>query len=380
MGVLRGMPRCYPVILDGVELTALHFEALARAKGLPMHPNAIEKVARQTSTEAARWAFGQWELRARAANKFAQAREMLFDRDGLEMASHERVAAYHAGLFPKGELVMDLCCGIGSDLIALAKRGPVIGFELDPVRLRYAQHNLRVHEAEAELRLKDALQEEWAGYVFADPARRSGGQRHELISLYEPSPVAIREQFEATIGAKRLVMKLSPMLPDEHLGKSVEFLSFQGECREALSISDREGIWAVHLDSGERLPQMPDPVPTDTPGKYLFDADPAAIRAHALGIFRLGSLGDHPGYLTGDELVRSPWLRAYEVLEVLPANEKKLASLLKEAGTLVLKQRGAGLDLQKLEPRLRGKGKTSRTVVFYKEGPVVRALLCNSVP
>lgn len=361
-------------------LTELHFEALARAEGLPMHPNAIEKVVKQTSPEAARWAFGQWELRARAATKFAKAREMLFDREGLEMATHEDVAAYHASLFPAGELVTDLCCGIGADLIALARRGPVIGFELDPMRAAYASHNLWVHGLEAEVRQRDCLQDGWSGFVFADPARRGGGRRFESASLYEPSPAAIREKLAVLdVPEKRLVMKLSPMMRDEDLGPSVEFLSFQGECREALTLSDGNGIWAVHLESGERRQRVADPVPADTPGRYLFDADPAAIRAHALGSFGLGSLGDHPGYLSGNELLETPWLRAYEVLESFPANEKILAAQLKEVGTLILKQRGAGLDLQKLESKLRGRGKEARTVVFYKEGPVIRALLCRAL-
>jgi len=59
-------------------------------------------VAKETSPEAAAWAFTQWRLRARARAKFAKAEAMLFDQDGLEMASAEPMAQLHASHFPTG--------------------------------------------------------------------------------------------------------------------------------------------------------------------------------------------------------------------------------------------------------------------------------------
>ena len=117
---------------------------------------------------------------------------------------------------------------------------------------------------------------------------------------------------------------LIPMLADEllgGLGPRAEFVSFGGECREALVFAGRkagEGWGAVHVESGERLPRGPLPLTTDNPADYFFAADPAAVRAHSLGAlctrFDLVPLEGSNGYLTGDAPVISPWLRSYRVL------------------------------------------------------------------
>src|SRR5688500_1564819 len=115
-------------------MDAARQRALDLAEGQAATAPNIERVSREVGAEAARWAFLQWELRARARAKFARADEMLFTREALEQATHERVAEYHASRFPHDELVVDMTAGIAADLIALAKRGPAIGYELDSER------------------------------------------------------------------------------------------------------------------------------------------------------------------------------------------------------------------------------------------------------
>src|SRR5687767_5373956 len=102
-------------------------EALSRASGLQPTPKNIDRVAEATSPEAARWAFEQWSLRKRAQEKFAKADEMLFTREALEQATHEELAHFHASQFPQRTRVADLTCGIGADLIALARNGEAVG-------------------------------------------------------------------------------------------------------------------------------------------------------------------------------------------------------------------------------------------------------------
>ena len=109
-----------------------HFEALAALRDQAPTPKNLERAAREHGIEAARWAIGQWELRKKAVGKFKQAAEMLFTAEALEQSTHEAVAKWRASQFPEGALVADLTTGIGGDLIALAKRGPVLGFDLDP--------------------------------------------------------------------------------------------------------------------------------------------------------------------------------------------------------------------------------------------------------
>src|SRR6266513_802673 len=73
------------------------------------------------------------DLRVRARAKFSRAGEMFFTREGLEQSSSEAVANWRAARFPDGASVVDLCCGIGGDAVALAIRGDVFCFDISPL-------------------------------------------------------------------------------------------------------------------------------------------------------------------------------------------------------------------------------------------------------
>ena len=57
------------------------------------------------------------------------------------MASGEEPATYRAARLGTVGLVIDLCCGIGGDLVALAKRNYVCGIDSNPTRLAMARMN-----------------------------------------------------------------------------------------------------------------------------------------------------------------------------------------------------------------------------------------------
>ncbi len=85
----------------------------------------------------------QRELRKKAREKFPQAEIMFFTPRGLEQATDAAVAAYKASRFPPDQTIADFCCGIGGDLLALARRGRVVGVDRDPIAGRLAQANAR---------------------------------------------------------------------------------------------------------------------------------------------------------------------------------------------------------------------------------------------
>lgn len=337
-------------------------EALERSAGVEPTASNISRISKATSDEAATWAFTQWELRRRARVKFKLADRMLFTREALEQATHEEVAAYHASRFPEGALVADLTCGIGADLIALAKRGPAIGYDIDEERARYARWNAHVHGFEVEVRVEDSLAGAWdLEYAFVDPARRSSGKRLADPNDFSPNPLEVGSRFAKL---KRGGMKLSPMLQDKFLEGfcgALEFISFGGECREAmvwLGSEVQTSRKAVQVESGEMLDAGDEPVVAAEPTEFFFEADPAAIRAHCLGTlcdrFNLLALGDSNGYLTGDAYIRCVWLKAYKVLYTGKADTSLTKRLLQDLDVKVadIKQRGVGIDLQKLKKSL----------------------------
>jgi hypothetical protein len=364
----------------------LRERALELARGKPLHPNEIERVARETSPESARWAFAQWELRRRARAKFADAERMLFVAEALEQATHETVAEYHASRFPKGARVIDLTCGIGADLRALAARGPALGFDLDPQRAACARHNAPA----AQVVVGDCLaQPSWGEFAFADPSRRKEGFRMIDPSQYQPDPIEIvRRMKTLRLGG----LKLSPLVSDsflESLGGEVEFVSFGGECREAtvwLGSEAKPGWHALHLPSGARLPRGGTPMQAFEADQWLWDADPAAIRAHALGPLaeRLAArrLGDSPGYLTGPTwLDPGPWARSYRVLWHGAWDLRALAAALRalDAHVFEVKKRGVEDPEERLRKGL-PRGRRPLSLVCWREGAKLRAALAEPPP
>lgn len=367
---------------------AVRAQALTLAKGLDPTAANLDRIAKATTAEAARWAFTQWDLRQRARAKFERADRMLFDRDALEMATHERVAAYHAACFPKEAPVLDVGCGIGADLIGLARRGLAIGYELDPERAACARHNLEVHGVHAEVVVADGLEAE-GHHVFADPQRRHGGRRHSNLADFSPDPRRLVERFadRSTLG-----IKLSPLLEDETFedlagGRPyrLEFVSFGRECREALlwlGNAVAPGRFAVHIESGGTLASSDLEDWTEEPLAWVHEADPAAIRAHCLGAFDHAALGDSNGYLTGGEAARSPWLRSYRVVWHGNADLKRTRAALDalDASVGEVKLRGVKVDPGELKRFLRRKSGRSVTLIVYPVGKRIRYVLVEPEP
>src|SRR6266540_637542 len=171
-------------LLDGL-LSPAGRALLDEVMAAPVEPAAELAVGERLR---ARWpadlvaaAFAQRELRLAARAKFRLAERMLFTRAGLEQASAEAVARHRARRYQGVAAVADVCCGIGGDLVALARGRTVLAVDLDPVHLRMAAENAAVHGvgggvgtllADARAAPLDRVEA-----VFVDPARREGGRR-----------------------------------------------------------------------------------------------------------------------------------------------------------------------------------------------------------
>ena len=361
-------------------------EALALSEKLTPGASSIAKIANLTSPEAAQWAFLQKELRGRAATKFEAAQRMFFTREALEQATHERVAEYHASHFPAGSTVVDMTSGIGADLIALARRGPAIGIELDSERAWCSSANLDANDVRGLVVRGDSLKclRSAFDYALVDPARRVAGRRSLDLIEFSPNPFAVRDLVS---GYRRAVMKLSPMVSDSdlaQLGSQIEFVSWGGECREALVVIGRESVpgkEAIHLESGERLGGQPILTTTDNPGLYLYDLDPAAVRVGGSGAlektFGLVGINGTAGYMTSDQWVESPWLRGYEVQATGPFDLKRVRGVLRsmDARIFEVKSRASRLDPMGLLGKLKGEGSNPVSLILWQQANSVRFAL-----
>ncbi|GIG19440.1 hypothetical protein Cch01nite_01640 [Cellulomonas chitinilytica] len=331
-------------------------------------------------------ALTQSRLRAKARAKLGEfADGMLFTPAGLEQATRLTVAAHHARRYRDAGCthVADLTCGIGADAMAFAAVGlRVLATDVDEATAAVATVNLR-HFPEAVVRHGDGLaldlRAEGVDGVYADPARRtSSGSRLFDPAAYAPpldAVLALRET------VPRLGLKLGPGIPHSALpddaraqwvsvdGDVVELglwfgsLAPEGPGRSALVLVGDQS-YAVH---GTRAQASVGPV-----AAYLYEPDGAVIRAGlvAEAAERVrGTLVDPTiAYVTSDELVDDPVVRAYRVLDVMPFGLKRLRTYLRERGVgrLTIKKRGTAVVPEQLRKQLDLRGDAEATVVLTR--------------
>jgi SAM-dependent methyltransferase len=376
----------------------------------------------------------QVRLRARALDKFGpDAARMYFTRDGLEQATRATVAAHRARRFAAGTgpagtgpagtgaagtaageradqwPLLDLCCGIGGDLIALARAGHhVAGVDNDPLTAAVARANVealglsgRAGVGEGDATLADPGP---YGAVFADPGRRTARGRVFDPRAYRPPLDALLDIVARASGG---CVKVAPGIPYEAIpaGAEAEWISAGGEVKEAAiwlgalagDVARRATILpasptAASAMGGAAAPAtlVPDPGLGDPPvgpwRRYLYEPDGAVIRAHLVAEVAAdldGSLVDpRIAYITSDTPKPTPFATAYEIHEVLPFSVKRLRQALRarRAGTVTIKKRGSAVDVDRLRHDLRPAGPERATVVVTRIGAAPVALLCEPIP
>ncbi|GAA0387159.1 hypothetical protein Acor_25150 [Acrocarpospora corrugata] len=368
-------------------------------------------------------ALTQAGLRRRAVVKFGvDAAAMYFTPHGLEQATRVEVAEHRAGRLRAGGLVVgDACCGIGGDLIALVRAGcQVDAVDLDPLTVAVARANVEALGLSAAVRVAGAESLDPGAYdvLFADPARRSSSQRTFDPNAYSPTWPVLMEMVSR---ARAACLKVAPGIPYEFIpaGADVEWVSFRGEVKEAVLWMDSAAVGGFaaeypakrfrdslerHSDSPENpgseerfgrratlLPSGDELVATGTQavvgavGRYLYEPDGAAVRAHLVGeVAELvgGRLIDPQiAYLTGDTAAASPWVAGYEVLDVMPFSLKRLRAALRErrVGVATIKKRGSAVDVERLRKDLRLSGDNSIVVILTRIGERPTAILATEM-
>ena len=285
----------------------------------------------------------QLTLRVKARERFGAAAEsMLFTAEGLEMATHPKVAARRAErLGSLGMAVADLTCGIGGDLLACIDAGvAVVGIEKDEATALLAGANARSRGTAAVIR-GDACQPPLRlgrMSVIIDPARRGdSGRRFD--------PAAFIPDWDTCLGlvteGRSGVMKAPPGIEHRHLppGAETEFVQLGRSMREA-AIWVGEGAVpglkrAVLLPGGHELDSSAPEVEASAvaAGRYIFDPESCVTRAgvvRQLG-FLVGArlLDPQIAYLTSDSPAFHPLSATFEVLDIVPFSVARLRDRLR---------------------------------------------------
>ncbi len=333
----------------------------------------------------------QNHLRGKAVAKFGDdASRMYFTHDALEQSTRQRVAIHRATRIAATDTkaVVDLGCGIGGDLIALARAGlRVRGVDLDPVRAAIAFANLHALGLEGEILAADVSSVEIGKdeLAFIDPARRDGRGRTFSTADLQPRWDWIRQLL-----AGRAVAKMMPGLAHDAVphGVEAEWVSDGGNLVEAclwgapFATATRR---ATVLPSGVGLVSVGEPVALGEPGSYLYEPDDAVIRAGLVGELAaaIGGwlLDSHIAYVSSDRSESTQLARGFRVVDELPFREKPLKAALqvRRIGTLTIKKRGVDIVPEELIKRLKLKGPNPATVIMTRVHGDGRAFLVERI-
>jgi hypothetical protein len=290
--------------------------------------------------------------------------------------------------------LLELGCGVGADLLAFSSTGiQVISIERDALTAAVARANLEASGLEAEVEVGDARDRDRNGFdaVFTDPARRAGSRR-----IFDPSAFSPSWDFVADLLTGDAIVKAAPGIPHELLpsGVEAEWVSLDGQLREATMWSGRfaevDRRASVLTSAGSAVEvtdaEEPDKVDVFPVGRYVYEPDDAVVRAHLVGAVAAAVdgwlLDPHLAYVSGYHRRALPIAKGYEVLEVLPYQEKQLRSALRarDVGSLTIKKRGVGVAPEVLRRRLGLRGSRPATVILSRTPSSAVALLVEPLP
>ncbi|MFI9843136.1 methyltransferase domain-containing protein [Nonomuraea sp. NPDC051941] len=352
-------------------------------------------------------ALTQAGLRERAKAKFGEdAARMYFTPHGLEQSTRTEVAEHRAHRLTtearadapprglgRGLRVVDACCGVGGDFLALARAGcTVAAVDTDPLTVAVARANADAlglaDRVTVSVRDAAEVRPEEYDVLFADPARRtSRGRTFGPMAYSPPWPVVL----DLVSRASRACVKVAPGIPYEFIpgGAEAEWVSYKGEVKEAALWTGQEGAAgrrATLLPGGHALTATGAEAAVGPVGRYVYEPDGAAIRAHLVGevseIVNGRLLDPMIAYITGDDPIDTPWAARYEVEDVLPFSGKKLRAALRErqVGNVTIKKRGSAVDIERLRSDLRLNGEKSATIILTRIIDKPSVIICDTSP
>jgi len=295
------------------------------------------------------------KLRRQAAPKFALAGAMLFTPLNLEQSTSEAVSEHIARRFPPEWKVADLTCGLGGNLISLAKRCRLaIAVDKLESNIVCAQANAAAYGIadKIEFIVGDAYDNISSDVYafFLDPARdREGKTKTRSLLNSEPSLFKILPEIFKT--THNVGVKISPAFDYQELESlpekpEIEVIAEDNNCKVAM-------LWFGELKTAARRratiltkgaayslidsqPRSIVPIASQ-PKLFLYEPNRAIIKAHLVeelaASYGLSKINRHLSFLTGDALVgtdRPGIFRTFKIRTCRPLALKELRAYLKD--------------------------------------------------
>lgn len=305
----------------------------------------------------------QADLRQRLIDRWGEAPDWLLTRDGIEQATHPIVRRWRsARLAALGvKRIADVGCALGFESGSFAAAGmSVRAVERDVETAAVAVLNLKKYDARVDLfdvvADADALEVVLADVdaVFVDPARRDASAARSVDGrsgnrVTSPSEWSPSWDWVCALGERQpwLVAKAAPGIDHELLPAESQttWFAIRGVLVEASvwwpGFGLTPGRQAIAVDRHGDMAQIDSTMPTSDAvggvGAFVLDPAPSVTRsglvttlAAVVGAHRID---ENIGYLSCDvEPEDSPLFTTFEVLSVVPLDEKKLKAELLRVG------------------------------------------------
>lgn len=373
--------------------------ALREIKLLNSRPLKIHWGATRLSDAQQNLLIEQIHFRQRAAGRFPDPDEWLWTDRSLQQASDWHSAQAKAALFPEASPVVDLCCGAGADLVALAPGREVLAMDRDSVMLKLARYNLRAHGLDGHF-----VQAELPGplspgpdiCIHADPDRRRGAERNTRTIQGESFSPALSDLVQLGERARACLIKLAPATEIEAALEHTWHRLWLGVGRECPQQVLAYGDVGQSVQAGMRTAMLVDRQQqtytgsaaivcdtADEPEHYVIEPH-AALYASGLtpawavdhGLYALPFSGS---YLTGNSAIRSPWAQTFEVLDHMSWHERRVRKWLAahQAGPVEVKTRNAPVDANALQRQLSKPDGQPITCLLYRLGKSIRVVMAR---
>ncbi|HPM01085.1 MAG TPA: hypothetical protein PK816_02915 [Candidatus Cloacimonadota bacterium] len=319
-------------------------------------------------------------LQKKYKDKLQIADMWLLTDKNAQQASSFLLAQYHGSLFRDYDSCADLCCGIGMDLFFLSEnKKKCFAVDLSEEILRYASHNMSLYSDKGIVFMNIKAEEfqEEADAVFVDPDRRVDDRRSINPFNMSPDLPALEKLY---LRYPRIAIKLSPMLNydqyDFFKKGQLQFVSEHNELKEILFCSKE----LVKEDIFKKAVLLTENVTFTGSGKiktdvsvikqYLYEPNVAIIKAHLIEALayelNLSKIDPHLALLSSDQKVQSPFVKCYQVQEIMDFSIKKLNQFLnnQSISQLDIKTRGFSETVEQFRNKVKLKKGNKKAVLF----------------
>jgi hypothetical protein len=347
------------------------------------------ELRRHMSPPRAHLLLQQMELRRRASKtrKFPQADRMFFTPRLLEQSTSRAVASYKARRFAAAARAVDLCCGIGGDLLALAEHCSVVGVDRDDIAALLADANCRaLGRTRARVITADVTEfpvDDFPAW-HVDPDRRPTGRRTTRPEYYEPN-LDCMDRLLARAGTAAIKLAPAAEVPRRWADEAeLEWIGEDRECKQQVAwfgeFARQPGTRAATVlrDSAPQSATIEgqpndDAVPRAAAiGRYVYEPHATVLAAGLVNVLAerhgLESISPDLGYLTCDTHVEEPTVTVFEVVDVLPLDVRRVKASLRglQVGRLDIKKRGVDVEPRRLRQQLRVPGDRKRTLLLTR--------------